>query len=209
MARLLGLHRDAVAHHEDSLQRRMLAAEPRRPRTEIEAPICARHDEPPGAGEPKDFADLALSIDERNVARDGADRRQRKMNYEKGRPVRKLENDHVPGTEAVPAKAVSDALHLRGNLRVGEAAEHRIHDELSVPVALRDPEQPVGDEPRAGVAGHSTFPGSAACNVVRIDESRSRCPRRSPGGMIGARIRWFAPASTNSLKYSATRSGGP
>ena len=39
------------------------------------------------------------------------------------------------------------------------------------------------------VAGHNTFPGSAACKVVRIEESRSRCPRRSPGGMIGARMR--------------------
>ena len=65
----------------------------------------------------------------------------------------------------------------------------RIHDELSVCVPLGDPEQPVGDEPPAGVAGHNTFPGSAACNVVRIEESRSRCPRRSPGGMIGARMR--------------------
>ena len=72
---------------------------------------------------------------------------------------------------------------------IGIAAVHRIHDQLSVRVPFGDAEQPVGDEPPAGVAGHSTFPGSAACNVVRIEESRSRCPRRSPGGMIGARMR--------------------
>ena len=167
----------------------MLGGERRRHRTEIEAPAGARHDEPPGASEPKDLADLALSIDERDVAGDGADRRQREMKDEKGRPVRKLENDHVPRAEAVPAKTMSDAFHLRGDISVGEAAVHRIHDELSGPVALGDPEQPVGDEPPAGVAGHNTFPGSAACNVVRIVESRSRCSRRSPGGMIGARMR--------------------
>ena len=111
------------------------------------------------------------------------------MKDEKGCPVRKLEDDHVFGAEAVLAKTMSDAFHLRGDLGVGEAAVHRIHDQLSVRVPLGDPEQPVGDEPPAGVAGHNTFPGSAACNVARIEESRSRCPRRSPGGMIGARMR--------------------
>ena len=72
---------------------------------------------------------------------------------------------------------------------IGNATVHRIHDQFPVPVPLGDPEQPVGDEPPAGGAGHNTFPGSAACKVVRIEESRSRCPRRSPGGMIGARMR--------------------
>lgn len=121
----------------------MLPTERCRHRTEIEAPASARYDESPGAGESKDLADLALSVDERDVAGNGADRRERKMKDEKGRPVRKLEDDHVSRAEAVPAKTMGDVFHQCGDFAVGEAAVHRIHDQFPVRVPLGDSEQPV------------------------------------------------------------------
>ena len=133
---------------------------------------------------------LVFAVDDRDVDRHRADPGQGEVENQEGRPVGQLDNHLVARLEAVMSKPDGQAVDLPGHVTIGEAAEHRVEDQLPVTIPFRDLEQPVSDQPSFRAVGHMTLPGSnfSSSGMTSLAR-RSRWSRRRSGGMTGARIK--------------------
>ena len=164
-------------------------ADPLRHAPVAEFAVFVGYDEGACARECRCAADLVLAVDEGNEGGDGADGGQRNMEREERRPVRKLEDDHVPGTDAASRQAVGQTPDMRFEVGVAEPAEDRIEDKLPIRILPRDVGEPVGDEAHSMCAVH----------VMDASPARRRHQRDAPGA---------SPASKPSIDSSSSRAPG-
>ena len=128
-----------------------------------------------------------LAVDEGNEGGDGADGGQGDVKREKWRPVGKLKDDYVAGTDAASHQTVREAPDLRVDVGVAESAEDGVEDQLPVRVLAGDVGEPVGDEAYLLRVGHATGAGSIARRTGSTSPaSASRWARRRFGGITGA-----------------------
>ena len=112
------------------------------------------------------------------------------MERDEGRPVRKLEDDDVAGTDAARDQAVREAPDLRLDVGIAEPPEDRVEDQLPVRILPREVGKPVGDEANRLRVGHVTGAGSIAPRTGSTSlASSSRWARRRSAGMTGARTK--------------------
>ena len=155
-----------------------------------ESAVFVRNDEGARAGERRYSADLVLAVDEGYEGGDCADGGQRDVERDEGRPVRKLEDDDVAGTDAARDQAVREAPDLRLDVGIAEPSEDRVEDQLPVRILPRDVGKPVGDEANRLRVGHVTGAGSIAPRTGSTSlASASRWARRRSAGMTGARTK--------------------